>query len=287
MRVDTECRMDRLAGRPRMVPAGPAAEHLRKLLSTLSGQQVARAAGVHPTVITRVASGERRMVQRGTAEKILAVPVTVRVTKGVVPTFGASRRVRALYALGYMYQDIAQAIGSTPDCVADLAQGRRPGVSVHLDEAVRRVYDAWSMRVPPYSREMVRTRNRAAKQGWVPPLAWDDDAIDDPRGVPVLDVERPAAETAKNAAARFLMGESVVLSHVARREAVVHLMQWTELSFAEIAERVDSTPSAVETSWERAKKKARESGQPVPWRRVVQQSYGAGAARTQEMGMVA
>jgi hypothetical protein len=45
---------------------------------------------------------------------------------------------------------------------------------------VARVYDELAMTPGPSTR----ARDAAARRGWVPPLAWDDDEIDDPQARP-------------------------------------------------------------------------------------------------------
>ncbi|WP_329123945.1 hypothetical protein [Streptomyces sp. NBC_01353] len=84
------------------------------------------------------------------------------------------------------------------------------------DDGIRAAYEALSMR----TGTSAKTRLRAQRSGWAPPLAWDDDTIDDPHGVPQTDAPAPAPVEGRDAVARFLMGESVVLDPVARREAI-------------------------------------------------------------------
>lgn len=50
---------------------------------------------------------------------------------------------------------------------------------------VAAVYDRLSMIVPDWHRYRTRTRNAALARGWLPPLAWDDDTIDDPTAEPL------------------------------------------------------------------------------------------------------
>lgn len=89
-----------------------------------------------------------------------------------VPAIGAQRRVQALMALGWPAKDILPAT-----CMA--GQVIRPGrqtVSAQTWRAVRDSYDRLSM-----SRGTGKVAlNRARREGWPPPLCWDDDDIDDP-----------------------------------------------------------------------------------------------------------
>ncbi|QBJ94479.1 hypothetical protein D0Z67_29365 (plasmid) [Streptomyces seoulensis] len=109
----------------------------------------------------------------------------------------------------------------------------------------------------------------AERHGWAPPLAWDDDTIDDPTAVPVTEGPEPVATDGDNLAARWLMGESVVLTEDAKREVLLHLFEWTNDTAAEIAEKLDLSPVAAEKRWERAKKAAALEGRRM-WRRVYQ-----------------
>ena len=116
------------------------------------------------------------------AEKVLGVPLDVRVDAGDVPAVGAVRRVRALYALGHLNYVIAREAGISRDAVCSLAAGHWATVKVSVDDGVRAAYDRLSMS----TGESWKTRRMAERHGWVPPLAWDDDTIDDPEARPEL-----------------------------------------------------------------------------------------------------
>jgi DNA-binding CsgD family transcriptional regulator len=252
-----------MAGRPRSVPAGPVTEHVRRLLAqNLTVTQIAREAGLEPSTIRRLAVGQKRVL-RGTAQKVLGVPVGVRVSLGDVPAFGATRRVRALYALGHLNWQIAEVAGVSRDTVCALAAASWPTIKVAADDGIRAAYNELSMR----TGTSWKTRRLAERNGWAPPLAWDDDTIDAPCAVPMTDAPAPAPADGPDAVARFLMGESVVLDAVGRREAIAHLMEWTSKTPEEIGEQLDMSADAVSRSWERTKRKACEEGRRV-WRRV-------------------
>lgn len=68
--------------------------------------------------------------------------------------------------------------------------------------------------------------------------------------------------------ARYLAGESVVLSQTERRMVVVHFMEWSSLSPEQIGERLGVSGKAVLRQWERVQARARREGRPVPVRRV-------------------
>ncbi|MEV8101015.1 helix-turn-helix transcriptional regulator [Streptomyces sp. NPDC088135] len=263
-RADLERRLDRMAGRSRKVPAGPAREHVQKLLKQgLSKAQIDRASGVPVTTVQRLVRGQVN-IKRENAEKILRVPLNVRVTQGDVSACGATRRVRALYALGHFNREIALVAGVSRDAVCYLASGKWSTLEVSADDGIRAAYDRLSMR----AGESWKTRKLAERHGWAPPLAWDDDTIDDPAAVPQTDVAPAGYTEGENVVARFLMGESVVLDKTGRREAIAHLMEWTQDTPEEIGARLDMTGESVSRAWERIKRKARDEGRKAPWRRV-------------------
>lgn len=104
------------------------------------------------------------------------VPATVDAT-------GAKRRVEALMTLGYDTHQIAAGIGLARNNVSRLLNNHRTEVRHETHEAIVRFYDqAWQ--TPSTHRYIKRTKALAAKRGYVPPMAWDDDTIDDPLAEP-------------------------------------------------------------------------------------------------------
>lgn len=263
-RADLERRLDRMAGRPRKVPAAPAVAHIRKLSAQgMSMGQIDRASGVPASTVNRLVAGQVN-VKRESAEKILAVPLDVRVSLGNVSSCGATRRVRALYALGHFNYEIAAVSGVSRDGICYLVTDSWKTLKVSADDGIRAAYDQLSMR----QGGSWKTRKLAQQNGWAPPLAWDDDTIDDPSAVPQFDAPAAGYTEGADVAARFLMGESVVLDKAGQREVLAHLMEWTQSTPAEIGERLGMSGDAVSRSWERLKAKARDEGLKAPWRRV-------------------
>lgn len=103
-----------------------------------------------------------------------------------VPGIGTVRRLRALIAIGWSQSDLAARLGVTQQQVSLLTRGIHPEVHVSTREAVTRLYDQLSMTVPTHrpAHSVNRTRADAARKGWAPPLAWDDDQIDNPDAQP-------------------------------------------------------------------------------------------------------
>ncbi|MFD8516516.1 hypothetical protein ACFV27_36930 [Streptomyces antimycoticus] len=210
--------------------------------------------------MVRLLSGQQKMMLRTTADKILAVPVNVRVTLGDVPALGAMRRIRALYALGHFNRDIAAAAGVSKDAVCALAAGQWKTLKVQHDAGIRRAYDQLSMSVG----ESWKTRRLAERQGWAPPLAWDDETIDDPKARPRRG-KRSTAGVDEAAAMRVLEGERLQLNPETRTEAVLIGMR-RGLSYEYVARALGVEVDSVKQSWERSKRKARAAGLAAPKR---------------------
>ncbi|MFJ1837954.1 hypothetical protein ACIOJ9_29295 [Streptomyces sp. NPDC088175] len=198
------------------------------------------------------------------AEKILAVQTVDRTTMTMVDSLGAQRRLQALYALGHWRTSIAEASGLSPQSISELLRGTWARISVGCDDAVRRAYAQLSMSVDNCECNLVRAR----REQWAPPLAWDEETIDDPTALPALDAV-PPAPAGRDAATRFLLGESVVLDQAARREVIGYLMEWSPKSPKEIGEQLEMSGAAVSRQWERIKAGAREAGERVPCRRLA------------------
>lgn len=121
----------------------------------------------------RIAWSHAKAQYRRTGTYIISDPL-------FVSRVGTDRRVRALLALGWRHSDITARLRALDvPCATETTQLlRRPGpfVWAATASAVACVYDDLAMTVGPSQR----TRDRAVKLGYLPPLAWDDDLIDDP-----------------------------------------------------------------------------------------------------------
>lgn len=99
---------------------------------------------------------------------------------GLVARVGAARRVRALMALGHNSETIGAAAGITGRLVLKVVYTPGPWVTAARYEQVCVAYEALSMRAGSDSR----VRQWALERGWAPPLAWDDEDLDDPDATP-------------------------------------------------------------------------------------------------------
>jgi hypothetical protein len=101
----------------------------------------------------------------------------------VTPT-GARHRITALFALGWSPAALSAETG-LDEAVFALVPSRLAKLPEATLERVGSAYDAlWNRRPPertPAEREAAAVwREHANDVGWAPPLAWDDDTIDDP-----------------------------------------------------------------------------------------------------------
>lgn len=167
---------------------------------------------------------------------------------------GTRRRVQALAALGWRWQDIAARTGTSYQSVQRLALLDQ-AVHVATVERIRAVYDQLS--ATPGPSEL--TRRRAAAKGWVPPLAWDDDTIDDPNALPNLG--GPSTDAIDPIAVdRAVQGDrSVRLSRVECRAAVEQL-EHRGWSAKQIGRHLGTTSRTVQ----RQRARRRTTQQEVP-----------------------
>jgi hypothetical protein len=101
---------------------------------------------------------------------------------------GAQRRLRALCARSWSPLALQRATG-IPLALTSQALVKRDGITPQLARAVKVAYDRLWNQDPPCataSEEEAASHvaRDAARRGWAPPQAWDDDQIDLPEGRP-------------------------------------------------------------------------------------------------------
>lgn len=109
----------------------------------------------------------------------------------IVPALGYQRRIQALMRLGWTATDIAREAGwGHRNYVYRVVKGQkgRPCRYLLRDTAatLSTVYERLAMRLPDMTPQRARTQALAERNGWPPPLAWDDidDPDEEPRGLP-------------------------------------------------------------------------------------------------------
>ncbi|WP_182377867.1 hypothetical protein [Nocardioides sp. WS12] len=161
------------------IDAAPLRIHIKALIGLgWSGPAILAASNVNASVggLLLIANGRSMRAERKFAP-ILDLPISVGVPESVpdqmfVPSLGSARRIRALMALGWRHEDITSLLGGRVS--HHLAAHRHKAINAHDWRLVDAAYEALSGSPGPSQL----SRKRAAEQGYVPPLAWDD--IDDP-----------------------------------------------------------------------------------------------------------
>ena len=103
-------------------------------------------------------------------------------TDGRFPSsVGVVRRLQALHTVGWSRNQLAQRLGCTRRALDRYSEAINVLAATH--ERIGALYDElWN--VTPTGPRVQATKNWAARSGFVPPLAWDDDEIDDPNAQP-------------------------------------------------------------------------------------------------------
>ncbi|MDZ5146323.1 hypothetical protein [Microbacterium testaceum] len=213
-------------GRPTgtLVDAQPVHTHLQDLVAAgMTPAAIAAAAGVYRKTVARILRGgsTRRhpslLLFNETAQKLLAVaPDASIVPDGHwVSARGTQRRLQALATLGWSASELLRRAGLPRTKLFNIHT--RDHVSPEVHRAIARLYDElWDQQAPAHTSyeqaSRTATRKRAAAEGWLPPLAWDDiDADDAPADATTEDdlVDELAVELA-------LSGEPVHLTETER-----------------------------------------------------------------------
>jgi transcriptional regulator with XRE-family HTH domain len=153
---------------------------------------------------------------------------------GYIDATGTRRRLQALAALGWSARAIAERFGYSEVTVSGWFRANL--VSRRTVARIRGWYDELSMTPPPTRTRAERysvgtTRGRARAAGWHPPLAWDDDLIDDPNASPEPVIAQTAPPETRD-----------------RRVRELHRLRWSD---AAIAEAVGVTTRTIQRDRDR------------------------------------
>jgi hypothetical protein len=144
---------------------------------------IASACGINKWQVHRIAARTRRgqpsTLFHGTTRLVLAADIRDG-DSGMAPALGLTRRLQALVALGYTQDHVSAATGISQGLLSRITRGLANRSTARNWHAMVAYYDEVSMTPGPSST----ARANARKRGWVPPLAWDDDTIDDPNARP-------------------------------------------------------------------------------------------------------
>lgn len=168
----------RLQGIPNQTEGAPVAAHLHTLISTgWTRLQIAAASGVSDRAIRYILNGQRE-VQLATAQALLAVQPHKGLAR--VDATGTIRRIQALAVTGWPIGWTANQAERTPSHLHRILNGSVPLAPRCTAERIALIYQAHEATQGPSQP----SRAAAAHRGWVPPIAWDDDTIDDPSATP-------------------------------------------------------------------------------------------------------
>ncbi|MFF1716532.1 hypothetical protein [Streptomyces sp. NPDC058268] len=172
------------ARRRDVVDATVVVEHVRGLqcrYELASIAMIAQTAGVNSgtlmSVVTDFAAGQHRGTTPDLASKVLAVtrlPAPAFPRRPGVTDLGLVRRTRALCAAGWRLDSIARAGGTTVKSLGELLATGTATPSIR--GAVLTAWSELAARCGPSAH----ARHRALSKRWDPPLAWDEETIDDP-----------------------------------------------------------------------------------------------------------
>lgn len=165
-----------------------AAAHLQRLIDAgLNRGQVARLSGVNDMSLHNLQTRRYDTIRVETEQKLLAVPLpgapfAVASGRSRVDSTGTVRRLRALIAMGYTQKFLAYRLDTHEPNLAQIVIGNHPLVLARTGRQVHELYRELSQQLPdPLSTRSVR---RARANGWLAPIWWDDDTIDDPAANP-------------------------------------------------------------------------------------------------------
>ncbi len=173
-----------------MVDAGPVRAHLLALRAAgIGNRRIGELSGVSRSALQKMSRNRpgtedplRSNVWRSTANRILAIPLEVdNRGYGVrIDSTGSLRRLRALQAIGWTQTEIAHRIGWTLQNLNRYFISNPAMINRGTAVTIAKLFNELQL-IPGPSE---RSRRHARKHGWAPPLAWDEDTIDDPAAKP-------------------------------------------------------------------------------------------------------
>jgi len=193
-----------------LVDATPARLHAQRLADAGMGRaEIARLADIDVVSITRLLRGDMATMRRDRATRILSVtlrPVTEQAL-GLVPACGIIRRAEALACLGWSQIEVLRRAGLGTHSIET---ARRTGMCfASTRAAIAAVYDELWDQWPPETPSTIRTRTIAARRGYAPAMAWDDDDLDNPDARPHVGQARAYGHAADDLVDAILCGRSL------------------------------------------------------------------------------
>lgn len=224
----------------------PAAQlvrvHLRSLTrGGLSCRAIAAMAHVTPDLVRHLVAGTACTLTADEAQRLLTTRMDLdRIpSRCLVPALATARRVQALAAMGWTRHELcrrAQAVD------LDLTAGHLDAVltsqrcTAATARAIRTLYRNLSMQPGPSTQ----ARDMARQRGWLPPLEWDEESIEDPAGPYPVTFDDDEDEELDHAIAwRLRSGRRVAgLTDRDLDQAILLLHQDLHLSVATVSEHL-------------------------------------------------
>lgn len=141
--------------------------------------------------LKKIAQGQTRFIQRDVEARILDVsPARGELSAtGSVLALGSARRLQALHAMGFTRKFLGEHCSLDYRTLDVIAHERQTHVLASTASIIRDLFDRFHMTDPNapmlQTKEAKLRRTRAAKKGWLPPLAWDESDMDDPNAKPL------------------------------------------------------------------------------------------------------
>jgi len=189
-----------------LVDAGPAREHVATLAAQGMGlKRIVAVSDISQGLLWKLVYGKRHQdgsrvpsvrITKSANERILAVRLDL-ADGARIDSTGTTRRIQGLVAIGWSQSKLAVRLGMLRSNFTAIAQGRTD-VTVTRAKAVADMYDELWNTAPPHTewRDHIaysRSLSYAAKAGWVVPMAWSDDDIDNPNATPDLGEQEQVA----------------------------------------------------------------------------------------------
>lgn len=178
-------------------------------------EQIAAAAGLSTYVPHRLGTGATKRLRAESAAALLAVPLAPADSHRGINSTGTRRRVQALAWMGWPASEVASRAGTTAATLQTLILPSRQ-ISVALARRVAAVYDELCLKQGPSKI----AAGKARSLGFVSPMAWDDDAIDNPEAKPDLGEKRSRPDALAENAAELISGQGYTLEQAAGRLGV-------------------------------------------------------------------
>lgn len=150
-----------------------------------------------------------------------------------VPSLGTKRRIQSLVALGWSLSELSRRAGWTRSLAALILTREGP---LH-QKTVRQcadLYEQLSNELPPHATKedrinYTRARNLAARNGWLPPIWWDN--LDDPNEQPAThDIDSPDPVVVQ----RILAGDWRLRATAAERREVIYKWPGSDYQLEEL-----------------------------------------------------